>query len=225
MAAYLFSCSYATCTVPEAQKEIFKGSSEIVTSPKGWDPGALNLAQGFAMHYRTPLVHSEVTRLIIDVEQTGDAQWSKYSNKIPESSRARMSERIAGSFQNLLMSRIADDLQRHETCVHLMIHTHPGNPGSIQLDTHPTNIAGGSVADLWAQSLKSTDITVLSRDIEKPTPLARSLVSNHPPQNYAQIRLSVSQSFFLDSLPWCWTTLKKHLIGSLAPAVEKYEAG
>jgi predicted N-formylglutamate amidohydrolase len=57
MIAYLISCDHATCAVPEPYREIFRGSEEVVSSKEGWEPGALNLAQGFAMKFSTPLVH------------------------------------------------------------------------------------------------------------------------------------------------------------------------
>ena len=67
MTAFLFSCDHATCAVPEPYREIFRGSEEVVASTEGWEPGSLNLAQGFAMKFRTPLVHGDVTRLLIDL--------------------------------------------------------------------------------------------------------------------------------------------------------------
>ena len=68
MTALLFSCENATCAVPEAFRELFRGSEDSVTSSRGWEPGSLNLAQAFAMKFRTPLVHGDVTRLLLDFE-------------------------------------------------------------------------------------------------------------------------------------------------------------
>ena len=89
MTAFLFSCDNATCAVPEAYREIFRGSEEVVASTEGWEPGSLNLAQGFAMKFRTPLVHGDVTRLLIDFGNDGDARWSRFSLKLPETTRVK----------------------------------------------------------------------------------------------------------------------------------------
>ncbi len=71
MTVLLFSCDYATCAVPEAYRELFHGAEDIVTSPEGWDPGALNLAQGFSIKFRTPMIHGQYTRLPDLIPATG----------------------------------------------------------------------------------------------------------------------------------------------------------
>jgi hypothetical protein len=40
-----------------------------------------------------------------------------------------------------------------------------------------------------------------------------------PADCYAQVRLGVSQSFFLEGRPWRWETLKKMLLDTLAQSI------
>jgi len=47
------------------------------------------------------------------------------------------------------------------------------------------------------------------------SPLAATLAGTFPAERYAQVRLSVSQTFFLEGRPWRWETLKKLLLDSL----------
>ena len=56
MTSFLITCCHATCAIPDAQRELFKDYEDRVTSEEGWEPGALNLAQGLAMKLYTPLV-------------------------------------------------------------------------------------------------------------------------------------------------------------------------
>ena len=113
MSAYLFSCEHANCAVPEAYRELFRGSEEVVGSEEGWEPGSLNLAQAFSMKFRTPLVHGDVTRLLIDLEKDGDARWSRFSMRLPEATRAKVADRHERPFRASLLQRIAEDLRRH----------------------------------------------------------------------------------------------------------------
>jgi hypothetical protein len=46
--------------------------------------------------------------------------------------------------------------------------------------------------------------------------LGRSLSDSFPAEQYAQVRLAVSQTYFLEGRPWRWETLKKFLLESLA---------
>jgi hypothetical protein len=48
-----------------------------------------------------------------------------------------------------------------------------------------------------------------------------ALARDYDPACYAQIRLEVSQNFFLEGKPLRWETLKKILLDALEQAVEK----
>ena len=110
MISYLFSCDNATCAVPEAYRELFLDSEEIVESGEGWEPGSLNLAQAFAMKFRTPLVHGDVTRLLIDFGKDGDERWSRFSMQLPEATRIKIAERHEKPYRLQIGQRIAEDL-------------------------------------------------------------------------------------------------------------------
>ena len=78
MTALLFSCENATCAVPESYRNLFAEAEDVLTSSEGWEPGALNLGQAFAMKFGTPLAHGDVTRLLIDLEKHENDQWSRF---------------------------------------------------------------------------------------------------------------------------------------------------
>ena len=221
MIAYLFSCENATCAVPEAHRELFRGSEDVVTSTEGWEPGSLNLAQGFAMKFRTPLVHGDLTRLLIDLEKDGDARWSRFSLKLPEATRGKLVDRHERTYRLLLHQRIAEDLRRHDALLHVMVHTAPAIDGIVFLET----VAGASLAEelaaAWRSSLLGMDLDVRHAKGAAQTGLGAHLAAEYPVEKYAQVRLRVSQSFFLEGKPLRWETLKKGLLESLAAAVNK----
>jgi len=220
MTAFLFSCEHATCAVPEAYRELFRGSEDVVTSLEGWEPGALNLAQGFAMKFRTPLVHGDLTRLLIDLEMDGEARWSRFSQKLPEATRAKIEERHERKYRQLLGQRIAEDLRRHDAVLHVMVHTLPEREGAVLLET----VAGAGLAEelaaAWRTALLGMDLDVRHVKDAVQSGLGAHLAADFPVERYAQVRLRVSQSFFLEGKPLRWETLKKALLDSLAAAVE-----
>ena len=216
MTAFLFSCDNATCAVPEAYREIFRGSEDIVGSTEGWEPGALNLAQGFAMKFRTPLVHGDVTRLLIDFQQDGDARWSRFSLKLPEATRVKVADRHERPYRAMLNQRIAEDLRRHEALLHVMIHTDPTTDGLVMLETPPGAELAEKIATAWRSRLVAADVDVRQVRGVEPGPLGSILTAKFPASQYAQVKLSVSQTFFLEGRPWRWETVKKLLLESLA---------
>lgn len=216
MPSFLFSCEYATCAVPEAYREIFRGSEDVVASKEGWEPGALNLAQGLAMKFRTPLVHGDVTRLLIDFEQDGDARWSRFAMKLPEATRLKVADRHERPFRTSLKQRIEEDLRRHDAVVHVMVHTDSATDGQVIFETPPAAALAEKFAKVWRTRLAAVDIDVRHISGVVGTPMATTLSDTYPAGKYAQIRLSVSQSFFLDGRPMRWETLKKLLLEALA---------
>lgn len=215
MTAFLFSCNYATCAVPEAYREIFRGSEDVLTSTEGWEPGSLNLSQGFAMKFRTPLVHGDVTRLLIDLGKDGDARWSRFSLKLPEATRVKVADRHERPYRTALNQRIAEDLRRHPALLHVMIHTDPATDGMVMLETPVGAALAEKFAAAWRSRLAAADVDVRHVNGVESSPLAATLAGSFPADRYAQVRLSVSQTFFLEGRPWRWETLKKLLLDSL----------
>jgi hypothetical protein len=218
MTAFLFSCNNATCAVPEAYRGIFRGSEELVGSPEGWEPGALNLAQGFAMRFRTPLVHGDVTRLLIDFGNDGDARWSRFSLKLPETTRVKLVDRHERPYRTTLKQRIAEDLRRHDALLHVMIHTDPQTDGLVLLETPVAADLAEKFSNAWRARLVAAEVDVRQVKAVPIHDLAAGLAAEFPATNYAQVRLSVSQSFFLEGRPLRWETVKKVLLESLVLA-------
>ena len=223
MIACLFSCEHATCAVPEAFRELFKGSEEIVTSTKGWDPGALNLAQGFSMKFRTPLVHGDVTRLLIDLNEGGDERWSKFSKTLPDATRVKLVDRHERPYRLAIDTRVKEDLLRNDALVHVMVHTEESGPGLV-LETGAKGI-GSEFAMKWRNRLDAdgVDVRVAAGGIDGD--LALKLGEKHPADRYALVRLKVPQCYFLEGKPLRWDTLKKFLISSLTQVVGTFEIG
>ncbi|MBC7775061.1 MAG: hypothetical protein H7246_06440 [Phycisphaerae bacterium] len=223
MPSFLFSCDHATCAVPEAFREVFRGSEDVVASPEGWEPGALNLAQGFAMKFRTPLVHGDVTRLLINLENNKEDRWSRFSQKLPEITRGKLVDRHERPYRALLHQRIEEDLRRHPALLHVMVHTDAPGEGTVRLETRPESALAESYADAWRQRLATADLDIRHVPAVEGSALGAILSGSFPTAKYAQIRLKVAQSFFLAGQPWRWETVKKLLLDSLAAAADEVD--
>ncbi|MEI6676153.1 MAG: hypothetical protein WCO57_13355 [Verrucomicrobiota bacterium] len=215
MIPVLVSCEYATCAVPEAYRELFHGAEESVTSPDGWDPGALNLAQGFSMRFRTPLVHGLHSRLLIDLDAAGDARWSRFSQKIPDVGRLKLVDRVETAYRSTLRQRITEDLRRHPALLHLMVRTAPIAEGSVVLETFADANLGDSLAAAWRNQLLMLGLDVSHPKQVTGSALATELRAMFPAERYGLLRIKVAQAFFLEGRPWRWEVLKKALFESL----------
>lgn len=197
---------------------MFRGEEEILTSTEGWDPGSLNLAQGFSMKFSTPLVHSDVTRLLIDVAASGGSRWSRFTEKAPEALRGKLVDRHERPYRLSLRQRIEEELRRHTQVLHVMVHTEDSNEGEVLLETMPNADLAEKFARAWRAPLAAAGLDVRHVPATVLSDLADDLSGEFPADRYAVVQLKVAQSFFLSGRPWKWEQLKKTLISTLAAA-------
>lgn len=216
MIPVLFSCEHATCAVPEAYRELFRGEEDVLTSGDGWEPGSLNLAQGFSMKFRTPLVHGDVTKLLIDLDATGDDRWSRFSAKLTDAQRVKVADRHERPYHSLLLQRTNEELRRQATVLHVLIHTDAAEEGRIVLEIPADHAASERISAAWRDALRAgaPDLGIDRRLLASPPPVAAVLLAHHGAA-YAPVVLRVSRSFFLEGRPWRWEKVKKLLLDTL----------
>jgi hypothetical protein len=99
--------------------------------------------------------------------------------------------------------------------LHVMIHTDPATDGMVMLETPIGAMLADRFAAAWRSRLAAADVDVRHVSGVETSPLATALAGTFPAERYAQVRLSVSQTFFLEGRPSRWETLKKLLLDSL----------
>jgi len=214
--AVLVSCEHATCAVPGGQRVLFEGHEDELHSEAGWEPGALNLAQGFAMAFRTPAVHGEITRLLIDLEAGENDRWGKFSNEISEQARERFAERMWKGYRATLQQRINEDLQRHDAVVHVLAHvTNTHAAGRVVMRVPDGVPYAADIATRWAHAVQQPNLAASMLTGGIPGDLIAELASAFPSDRYAPIRLEVAAGYFLDGRPMRWDACKKALIRGL----------
>lgn len=191
-------------------------------STRGWEPGALALAQAFAMKFRTPLVHGDVTRLLIDLGQEGDGRWSEFSRKLPEATRAKVVDRHERPFRQALEQRIEEDQRRHERVLHVTIHTDDTSDGLVMLETATGATMAEKYAAAWRNRIAAEGGEV--RHVRGNPPPVDDLSKKFSADRYARVRLSVSQTYFLEGRPLRWEPLKKLLVSTLAASADEVTA-
>ncbi|MGE9271564.1 MAG: hypothetical protein ACQKBU_12235 [Verrucomicrobiales bacterium] len=213
MITYIPTCETAVSTVPEWHRAIFKGKEAEVTSSEGWSPGALNLAQGIAMKLHAPLIHSDVTRLLIDLSQHPEdhSRWSKFSRELNDDQKGKLDRRSKLAFLESIETRISDAIRRQENTIHLSIDTRTDlEANEIHFEFDSRRELEASVVEQWASSLKEA---LPDFKIHRSAPPTRCLSSylreKHP--ELGSFKLSVSQSAFLEGKPIPWVKLKNAL--------------
>ena len=226
----IFSCEHATCAVPEAYKEVLGSEQERITSPEGWDLGALNLAQALAMKFRTTLVHSEITRLILDcyLQDGNEKRWSDCSMKLTEVQREKLHERQYVPHLTSLRQRISTELERHSSVLHVSVHTfdpelHPDL--HISLLYSEGRVGESSLALHWLRNMQERlpELNIAGNQVfypEQTKTILDTLRKERSSAEYQGIELQVSNRFFLEGKPLRRDALKNGLFESLRLVLE-----
>ncbi len=88
----LLTCEHGGNVVPPRYRELFKDAAADLRCHRGWDPGALKLANALAVATRAPLIASTTTRLLIDLNRTAPnpAMYSRYTAPLDIRERTRI---------------------------------------------------------------------------------------------------------------------------------------
>lgn len=230
MTPLIFSCEHATCTVPEAYKETLHNDTDLVTSAQGWDIGSLNLAQGMAMKFRTPLVHTEMTRLLIDcyLQEDNPARWSQLAMKLNETQREKLHERQLLSYLQILRQRIATELARNSSVIHISVHTFDPltKPGlHVSLLFGEGKVGESTIGINWINQIKTAtpELNVKANESfypEHTKTLLDTLRSEWPSDQYIALELQVNNQIFLDGNPMRWDKFKAMLQNTLQAVIQ-----
>jgi predicted N-formylglutamate amidohydrolase len=66
----LMTCEHGGNTVPSAYLPLFDGLQDLLSTHRGFDAGALLMAQELSVAFKAPLVASTVTRLLVDLNRS-----------------------------------------------------------------------------------------------------------------------------------------------------------
>lgn len=218
MRVFIPTCETAVSTIPEWHRADLKGDEELVTSPLGWSPGALNLAQGLAMKLHAPLLHADMTRLLIDISKHPDdnSRWSHLSEKLTDEQRQRLDERQKKKYLAALRERISIPLKRADEVIHFTADTQPDlDPAWITFEYDSSRIQESAWVKEWIAALSTRLPQAVIREISSPTRSLAGYLRSQFPENFSSVRIIIAQSSFLLGQPIRWTTLKKELVATI----------
>src|SRR5688572_24914849 len=80
----VLTCEHGGCDVPQDHASLFRAEANVLETHRGWDIGALAVAQGLAQNLDTPLFFSTTTRLLIDLNRSLHIKsvWSEWSRPL-----------------------------------------------------------------------------------------------------------------------------------------------
>jgi len=201
----------------------------LLESHRGYDPGALVLAEELAGAFKAPLVAATVSRLLVDLNRSvGHPQFlSAVTRGAPPKLRAEIVELHYRPYRTRVERLVTQSVSRARRVVHISSHSFtPELDGKVRradvgLLYHPGRHGEAELCARWKAALAAAAPGLrLRRNYPyagKGDGLTSYLRRRFPPEAYVGIELEVNQGIVLSaSRPW--TTLRRVLIDSLRVA-------
>lgn len=119
------SCEHGGNQIPACLRNLFKDKHQLLQSHRGWDPGALSLAQKIAARFHCSFVCEKISRLVIDQNRslTNKEVFSEITTPLSPEQREKIISGIYKPYRITITSTIENLLKKHRRVYHLSIHS------------------------------------------------------------------------------------------------------
>ncbi|MDQ1315336.1 MAG: hypothetical protein QG662_1445 [Pseudomonadota bacterium] len=122
---YLITCEHGGNRIPPRYRPLFAGLEPLLKTHRGYDPGALALAEAMSRALNAPLFASTTSRLLIDLNRSLSHPhlYSEATRSTPLTTRRAILEKVYLPFRNQVETAIAAAIARGSRVIHLSAHS------------------------------------------------------------------------------------------------------
>lgn len=121
----IISCEHGGNQVPACLSDLFKDKYQMLQSHRGWDPGALLLAEKIASRFHCLFVFEKISRLVIDQNRslTNRKVFSEITTLLSSEQKEKIVSSIYKPYRMTINSSIDNLLKKHLRVYHFSIHS------------------------------------------------------------------------------------------------------
>jgi predicted N-formylglutamate amidohydrolase len=230
--AILITCEHGGNAVPPRYRALFAKRRAELDSHAGYDPGALALAWTLSRACGAPLIASDITRLLVDLNRSPGHRglFSATTRSLPPDERRRILADHYLPHREAVARAVAVNRSEGKTTLHVAAHTFtPVLRGSVRaveagLLYDPARAAEAALCARWQIALRALapDIAVRRNAPYRGASdgLATWLRRAHPESAYLGVEVELNQKF-LERAP-AWEQLCARLAQSLQSTIEAH---
>jgi len=223
------TCEHGGNRIPRPYAKAFAGHDALLTSHRGWDPGALVLARRFASALNAPLIATTVSRLLIEVNRSLHHRqvFSAVTRVLPESTRRQIADRYYTPHRHRVRQAMQVALRKRGLVLHVSVHTFTPvlddevRQADIGLLYDPRRPRESAFCKQWQRTIRALDDSLVVRRNYPYRGSSDGLTTELRRQlgpRYLGIELEVNQRFPLAD-PTGWRRLQRLLVQSLKSMV------
>ncbi len=205
--AVVITCEHAGYQIPSQLRSQIAIPAKVLTSHRGYDRGAEEIAQALGEELNSPPILCTVTRLVIDLNRSESFSdlFSNYGRTLDDQAREEVLRRHYRPFRASVRAAIDDRIAAGFDVLHVSVHTFtpvrcgdrrtadigllfdPGRAAETEIAT----AWGEALTCLWPQLIVKMNYPYLGTD-DGHTTLLRTV---YPDPQYAGIELEVNQKW------------------------------
>lgn len=119
------SCEHGGYEIPPSCRKFFTGKRPVLQSHRGWDKGALELAGELAATIKAPLVASETSRLLVDLNRSlhHPGLFSEFTEHCNAETKQYILNEFYLPYRNSVLHYINALIKNQKPVVHFSIHS------------------------------------------------------------------------------------------------------
>jgi predicted N-formylglutamate amidohydrolase len=123
--ALILTCEHGGNDLPSAYAALFDGEAAVLATHRGWDIGALGLAQAMATQLGTPLYFSTTTRLLVDLNRSLHVKgvWSQWTRPLDAAAKNELIHRYYQPYRTNVEAHLTQLVGEGKRVLHLSIHS------------------------------------------------------------------------------------------------------
>ncbi|NQV49593.1 MAG: N-formylglutamate amidohydrolase [Candidatus Marinimicrobia bacterium] len=121
----IISCEHGGHQIPETYQSLFENHQELLQSHRGWDAGALDLAQHLQKEFPTVFHSTTTSRLLVDCNRSigNTAPFSEITRLIPEIQQHEILQTCYFAHRNPIEQQVREWIQAGNLVFHLAVHS------------------------------------------------------------------------------------------------------
>ncbi len=202
----LITCEHAGNQVPPTYKPLFSGGQEVLETHRGWDSGAVDVAQALAKAFDLPCYYYENTRLLIELNRSLDHPqlFSEYSMVLNDLEKQYLIDTFYLPYRNQMSTKVAEEVAQGRQVVHLSIHSFTPIWDGVErkveiglLFDEDRKFEGSFCSEMKEQLLKTIDCNVCFNEpyLGKDDGFTTYLRTQYTDENYLGLEIEISQKY------------------------------
>ena len=122
---FVLTCEHGGNTIPPAYRDLFSSAGDVLKSHRGWDPGALRIAETMSGMLGAPLFSSTTSRLLIELNRSigHRSLFSEFTASLSVTEKQRIIEKYWQPYRDEVTAHIDNLVNTGCNVIHLSIHS------------------------------------------------------------------------------------------------------